>query len=343
MDATLLLEKTAAELPGFSPISLHPIEKGGSSRYFFRVSSPECSVILVQDLGEKEENKHYASLAEFLSSHGVPVPRVLARSDGEGLLWLEDLGEQDLWATRNEPWEIRCPLYESVLRGISLLHRIPSHATDVKGLHLQLAFDERLYCWEQEYFTEHCLGELFDVAVTERSALLSSDAMRGLASNLALLPRQLVHRDFQSQNILIRNGEAVFIDFQGMRPGLAQYDLASLLCDPYVTISPEECSYLLTYYRTIQSEAGIALGEEFERIFWQCAVQRLMQALGAYGFLSIHRGKPAFRAHVAPAMIRLREALAALHPDDRINDLEVLISNLKDSQGAVTDAQQRPG
>jgi aminoglycoside/choline kinase family phosphotransferase len=282
----------------------------------------------VQDLGEKEENRHYASLAEFLSSHGVPVPRVLARSDGEGLLWLEDLGEQDLWATRNEPWEIRRPLYESVLRGISVLHRIPSHATDVEGLHLQLAFDERLYCWEQEYFIEHCLGELFDVAATERSALLSSEAMKGLASDLALLPRQLVHRDFQSQNILIRNEEAVFIDFQGMRPGLPQYDLASLLCDPYVEISGEERDSLLMYYCELQAEAGTDVGENFERVFWQCAVQRLMQALGAYGFLSIHRGKPAFRAHVTPALIRLREALASLHPDDRLNDLEALVSNL---------------
>ena len=335
MNETLLLEKTAAELGGFSPISLQPIEKGGSSRYFFRVSSPERSVILVQDLGEKEENRHYASLAEFLSSHGVPVPRVLARSDGEGLLWLEDLGEQDLWATRNESWEIRRPLYESVLRGIAVLHRIPSHATDVEGLHLQLAFDERLYCWEQEYFIEHCLGELFDVAATERSALLSSEAMKGLASDLALLPRQLVHRDFQSQNILIRNGEAVFIDFQGMRPGLPQYDLASLLCDPYVEISGEERDSLLMYYCELQAEAGTDVGENFERVFWQCAVQRLMQALGAYGFLSIHRGKPAFRAHVTPALIRLREALASLHSEDRLNDLEALVSNLKVSQGLM--------
>lgn len=329
MNETTLLEKTAAELGGFSPISLQPIEKGGSSRYFFRVSSPERSVILVQDLGEKEENRHYASLAEFLSSHGVPVPRVLARSDGEGLLWLEDLGEQDLWATRNESWEIRRPLYESVLRGISVLHRIPSHATDVEGLHLQLAFDERLYCWEQEYFIEHCLGELFDVAATERSALLSSEAMKDLASDLALLPRQLVHRDFQSQNILIRNGEAVFIDFQGMRPGLPQYDLASLLCDPYVEISGEERDSLLMYYCELQAEAGTDVGENFERVFWQCAVQRLMQALGAYGFLSIHRGKPAFRAHVTPALIRLREALGSLHSDDRLEELAAVLKNLK--------------
>jgi aminoglycoside/choline kinase family phosphotransferase len=161
--------------------------------------------------------------------------------------------------------------------------------------------------------------------------LLSAEPFQRLASGLASKPRQLVHRDFQSQNILVRNGSAVFIDFQGMRPGLAQYDLASLLCDPYVTISAEERSYLLEYYRNILEESGAPVDGDFDRVFWQCAVQRLMQALGAYGFLSIHRGKPTFRAHVAPALIRLREALSNLHAEDRLNDLEILVSNLKDS------------
>jgi hypothetical protein len=333
MTEDLLLEKTAAALPGFTPEGLSPIEKGGSSRFFYRVFSgngtaPRRSAILVRDLGEKEENRHYAALAGFLSSHGVPVPKVLATSDGEGLLWLEDLGEQDLWATRNESWEVRRPLYESVLRGIVLLHRIPCGDADVRGLHLQLAFDERLYRWEQEYFVSHCLGDLFGTSREKREALLDSSRMKHLAQGLAARPRQLVHRDFQSQNILIRDGDAAFIDFQGMRPGLAQYDLASLLCDPYVVIAAAERDHLLDYYKRILSSAGIDVGGEFDRVFWQCAAQRLMQALGAYGFLSIHRGKPAFRAHVAPALIRLREALANLHPDDRLEDLEEGLKNL---------------
>lgn len=330
MNESELLRKTAAALPGFAPQSLTPIEKGGSSRYFFRVGSTDGgSAILVRDLGEKEENRHYAALAGFLSGHGVPVPKVLAVSEAEGLLWLEDLGEQDLWATRNESWDVRRPCYESVLRGISLLHRIPCGDDDVKGLHLQLAFDGKLYRWEQEYFIEHCLGGIFGMREEIRSALLGSVAMQRLAEGLAALPRQLVHRDFQSQNILIREGEAAFIDFQGMRPGLAQYDLASLLCDPYVEISERERSHLLDYYKAHLRENGSGVGAEFDRVFWQCAVQRLMQALGAYGFLSIHRDKPAFRAHVAPALTRLREALANLHPEDRLDELAALIKDLK--------------
>lgn len=329
MSPEQLLQSTATVLPAFAPTVLHPIEKGGSSRRFFRVfSGGGDSAILVQDLGEKEENRHYAALAKFLTTHGVPVPLVLAEEEKAGLLWLEDLGEQDLWATRNEPWEVRRPLYESVLRGIALLHRIPCEVAEEEGLHLQLAFDERLYRWEQEYFFNHCLGEIFGVPETLRKELMEDPAMRKLASGLAARPRQLVHRDFQSQNILIRNGAAWFIDFQGMRPGLPQYDLASLLCDPYVEISAEERSHLLNYYLTIGKEAGMPHEEEFERIFWQCAVQRLMQALGAYGFLSIHRGKAAFRAHVAPAMLRLSEVLKNLHEDDRLDGVASLVKNL---------------
>lgn len=330
MNESELLQKTTAALAGFVPESLTPIEKGGSSRFFFRVRSGSGdSAILVRDLGEKEENRHYAALAGFLSGHGVPVPKVLGASEEEGLLWLEDLGEQDLWASRNESWDVRRPHYESVLRGISLLHRIPCGDDDVKGLHLQLAFDERLYRWEQEYFVNHCLGDIFGISESVRSMFFASGAMQRLAVGLAALPRQLVHRDFQSQNILIRNGEAAFIDFQGMRPGLAQYDLASLLCDPYVEISAEERDHLLAYYKTILGKDGTEVGDEFDRVFWQCAAQRLMQALGAYGFLSIHRGKPAFRAHVAPALARLREALSHLHPDDRLDELASLIKDLK--------------
>ena len=285
-------------------------------------------MILVHDLGKKEENRHYAKLAEFLAGKDVPVPGVLAEDHSKGLLWLEDLGEEDLWASRNEPWEVRRPLYESVLRGVALLHRIPPGSSTEKGLNLQPGFDERLYRWEQEYFAEHCLGGIFGISESRRHTLLQSPAMQHLARHLAQQPSQLVHRDFQSQNIMIRDGSAWLIDFQGMRPGLPQYDLASLLCDPYVEISAVERTHLLNFYRQLLAAEGEVPDENFERLFWQAAVQRLMQALGAYGFLSLHCGKPAFRVHVKPALERLREALRQLPPNDRLDELADLVTNL---------------
>jgi len=127
-----------------------------------------------------------------------------------------------------------------------------------------------------------------------------------------------------------------------MRPGVAQYDLASLLLDPYVTLTAGERDQLLGFYHGIAGGEGISR-EEFDRVFWQCAAQRLMQALGAYGNLSLNLGKPHFRAHVAPALSNLRETLTRLHPEDRLDTLERIIKDLDDSQGSVTDAKQRPG
>jgi aminoglycoside/choline kinase family phosphotransferase len=90
----------------------------------------------------------------------------------------------------------------------------------------------------------------------------------------------LVHRDFQSQNIIIQNVQANLIDFQGMRPGMAEYDLASLFFDPYVDLSSEERSALLLYYRQKQAENGVAVDGRSDHRLQLCATQRLMQALG---------------------------------------------------------------
>ena len=256
----------------------------------------------------------------------MPVPKVLGVEHSAGLLWLEDLGSQDLWASRNEEWTIRRPLYESALRGAARLHQIP--LSEAMELHLQKAFDARLYRWEQEYFAEHCLGGIFGIPESTRTNLLENPTMLHLADQLAARPRQLIHRDFQSQNIMISGGAAVFIDFQGMRPGLAQYDLASLLCDPYVEITKEERREMLAFYQGLFCQSDQAMASGFEQVFWQCAAQRLMQALGAYGYLSIHCGKPAFRAHVVPAMRNLREVLKALHPDDQLNELDSVVAEL---------------
>jgi N-acetylmuramate 1-kinase len=322
MTSGQLLQRTVLRLPHLAGASLSPIEKGGSARRFHRVSAPGGSAVLVHDLGEREENRHYALLAGFLSARGVSVPGVLAEEGA--LLWLEDLGECDLWSFRQEPWETRRPLYESALRCVAALHAIDPDP----ALPLQPPFDAALYRWEQEYFSEHCLGGIFSLPEREWRALVGSPSLSRIARELGAMPRCLVHRDFQSQNILIRGGEAVFIDFQGMRSGLPQYDLASLLFDPYVTLSGEEREHLLGYYRAIVSPGDRS---QFDRTFWQCAVQRLLQALGAYGFLSTHRGKTAFRAHVTPALKNLRVALARLHPEDRLDELSDLIKDLKTS------------
>src|ERR1700746_1781213 len=110
----------------------------------------------------------------------------------------------------------------------------------------------------------------------------------------------------------IRNGQAYLIDFQGMRPGLAEYDLASLLYDPYVDLPESERVEVTEYYRGRALENGIAIHGYFDLKLRLCAMQRRMQALGAYGFLGLVKGPKHFLKHVAAAMQSLHRTVAEI-------------------------------
>jgi N-acetylmuramate 1-kinase len=304
----LLLHQTRMRFPAFSDakVKIAAIEKGGSDRKFYRVRfAPEQTIILVKYNLEREENRLYVQVADFLGEHKIRAPKVYFHDPNEGLIWIEDLGESDLWMQREESWIVRRALYESALDEMAKLHRLPLESAEVIRPHLAPEFSAALYLWEQNYFFENCLGRYFGLSGQQTAALASLPALRKMAEALAQLPRVLVHRDFQSQNIIIRNSQAFLIDFQGMRPGLAEYDLASLLYDPYVTLSPNEREQLLEYYWTARGAAAETSAQTFRR----CAMQRLMQALGAYGYLGLVKGSKPFLHYITPAIQSLRSLL----------------------------------
>jgi hypothetical protein len=94
-----------------------------------------------------------------------------------------------------------------------------------------------------------------------------------------------------------------------MRPGLSKYDLASLLYDPYVELTQAEREELFEIYRMYREQHGTPFRVADEEIFQLCAMQRLMQALGAYGFLGLVKGNRAFLAHIPAALASLRTVL----------------------------------
>ncbi len=310
----LLVQQTRLHFPRFgqAKVEITPIEKGGSDRRFYRVRmSPDHTLILVKYDLERAENRVYVQVAEFLAEHGIRAPKIYFHDQTEGLIWIEDLGETDLWSYRNDPWPVRRVLYESALDQIAQLHSLSAAVVDSIRGDLPAEFDAPLYLWEQQYFFENCLGRHFGIdseVVAELSAL---PVLRDVAERLGAMTRVLVHRDFQSQNIVIRNGHAHVIDFQGMRPGLWQYDVASLLYDPYVSLLPCEREELFKFYCELRelSEAQRVTDEETLRL---CAMQRLMQALGAYGYLGHVRGNKAFLEHIPSALELLRGVLAEI-------------------------------
>jgi N-acetylmuramate 1-kinase len=311
----LLLRQTRIHFPRLeeAKVRITPIEKGGSDRKFYRVRcSPEQTIILVKYNLEREENRHYVEIAEFLAVHKIRAPKIYFHDPAEGLIWIEDLGTTDLWSHRDESWMVRRAFYESALGEIVKLHCLPEGARGTIQKNLPAEFDAALYRWEQNYFFENCLGRFFGVEANQLSELVTLPSLGQIAEGLAKRPRVLVHRDFQSQNIIMRNGWAHLIDFQGMRPGLAEYDLASLLFDPYVTFSPAECEELLSDYEAKRAAAGEPVSPDSRSTFRLCGIQRLMQALGAYGFLGLVKGNKTFLEHIPAAMKSLRRLVAEI-------------------------------
>ncbi len=311
----LLLQQTRIHFPRLEEgtVKITPIEKGGSDRKFYRVCcSPEQTIILVKYNLEREENRHYVQIAEFLAEHRIRAPKIYFHDAAEGLIWIEDLGKADLWSYREESWLVRRALYESALDEIVKLHCLPGDPGRAIQKDLPAAFDAALYRWEQKYFFENCLGRYFAVEKKGLSELTTLPALHEIAESLGNRARVLVHRDFQSQNIIIRNAQAHLIDFQGMRPGLAEYDLASLLFDPYVTFSRSECEELLATYEEKREAALLPVSPQFREIFRLCGIQRLMQALGAYGFLGLVKGNKTFLNHIPAAISSLRSLVGEI-------------------------------
>lgn len=332
-----LISQTVARFPRFAeqPIAVEPLEKGGSDRKFYRVQvGGDGSLILTKYGDQRDENRYYVCIARFLHEVGVRVPEVYYHDEGEGLIWMEDLGERDLWSFRNEPWPVRRELYHRTLQQVLILHTRAhlAHAASQSAPRLQVEFDAELYRWEQNYFLEHCLGRYFKLSQDEVAEHCEQARLGEIADFLGSLPRVFVHRDFQSQNIVVKDGEACLIDFQGMRPGLVQYDLASLLYDPYVKLTTAERDELLEWYLEQWRALGGEPAEDFRQVYDLCAMQRLMQALGAYGFLGLVKQRDDFLVHIPVALASLTEVVERI---PGLEKLHALLANLQKQQAAA--------
>ncbi len=322
-----LLLLTQATLPQWPAVArCEAILKGGSDRRFFRLhfeDEARPAIILMAYTMARPDNPRFVSATTRLETLGVRVPHIYAHDEVNLLVWLEDLGSQDLHAYREEDWSKREPLYQATLEEAAKLHSVDTSALSTDDLaEMELCFDERLYEWEQQYFLNHFVHGFLERATESVDYAAAHEALHQLRHHLAALPRGLVHRDFQSQNVLIRDAAAWLIDYQGVRPGLPEYDLASLLLDPYVDLAETERDALLQWYAAHTNRDLQTLRETYHL----CAAQRLMQALGAYANLSRNLDKPHFAQHIPVAVERLL-AVCAAHP--MLEPLSVLITAQK--------------
>jgi aminoglycoside/choline kinase family phosphotransferase len=313
------IQKFLIQHLGNAYFKLEPIKKGGSDRSFFRVYLPDKTSFIFMHYGtEVEENAHWANINRFLFGLEISVPQIVAQNIRQHFILLEDLGDVDLWSQRALPWDRRRDYYFQVLTQIHRLHAYPL-AQMPAVLKLSESYGPRLYSWEHDYFLENLVGEVCKIKLPPSLLKELKMELDALCTRLQKIAPCLIHRDFQSQNIMIKNGKPVFIDFQGMREGCLLYDLGSLICDPYVTFTDEERNELINFYYDIMNPAYSR--DAFVRNFWMGSVQRLLQALGAYGFLGLKKNKPAFMHHIANGLENLLMAVDNVSGLAMLNDL----------------------
>lgn len=286
---------------GFEPneADIRKVAKGASTRAFYRFSKGGEKLVgcFYSDL--PRENFLYAPIAEFLYSCGVPVPKILYHDAHKKIIVMEDAGARDIGELQAE--EMR-GAYFAALRAAKILHTKASEKFAENPIELCPPFDADLYRWEQDYFYRECAQGVFGINIPRPD----SD-FEVLTRRLLDFPRRLLFRDFQSQNVMVSEGGDIrVIDFQGMRLGNPFYDVASLLFDPYVEkLGGEFIDEALGEYLNFLPDASFPGFAESREMLNFAGVERLLQALGAYGFLSAKKGKTEYVKYFAPAAANL--------------------------------------
>ncbi len=254
------------------------VAQGASGRTIIRA----YGVIAIVWTNERADNASFLPAARGLASLGLRVPRIISYwedGEGNGACLVDDLGKTDLLSYKREGWDVLRERYRACFQSI-----LPFYALRPEW-DLQEPFDESLYRWEQGYFAEHYLGRHCACSLEQQAEFLRQSVCIELSEDLASLPRMPIHRDLQSQNLMMKDDHAWLIDFQGMRMGRYEYDLASLIFDPYMNLSLEQRMDLLSLWEEVS-------GVQVDRmLFCACGMQRMMQVLGAFANIGYNQDK----------------------------------------------------
>ena len=334
MDVTTIT-KLYADINGIAPTKVVELPSSGSNRRYFRLSDSDGGKSLIGVLGTSvEENNAFIYMARQFAEKGLPVPEVLAVSDDRMAYIQTDLGDTLLF---NEIEKGRLTRSFSVhekdvlARTIRLLPDIQfggAEDMDFSVCYPAVEFDERSIMWDLNYF-KYCFLKATGIEFKEDKLeddfhALSDVLMESAQGNT------FMYRDFQSRNVMIRDGEPWFIDFQGGRRGPFYYDVASFLWQAKANL-PESLRHELLeeYLKSLNKYLTIS-GEEFHARLRHFVLFRTLQVLGAYGFRGYFEKKPHFMQSVPFAIANLRALLHEPYNEyPYLNELLHRLVNLK--------------
>jgi aminoglycoside/choline kinase family phosphotransferase len=281
---------------------------GGSGRQIVRLSNDRASAIGIL-YGVREENEAFLEFTKHFRSHKLPVPEIYAQDLHAGAYLEEDFGDMTLFEflSKNRTGTNVAPqVVDAYKKAVAILPRFQIEAgRDLNYGHCYPigSFDRQSIAWDLNYFKYYFL-RLAGIPFNEQA--LEND-FDGLTEFLLSAKRDyFLYRDFQSRNIMLRDGQPFFLDYQGGRKGALQYDIASLLFDAKADLSPELRQALLDHYLENLKAFTDVSREAFMRHYYAYVYVRIMQALGAYGFRGFYERKAHFLQSVPYALKNLR-------------------------------------
>ncbi len=281
---------------------------GASGRKLIRLASgPHTAIGVLYDL--REENAAFLEFSRHFRRHGLPVPEIYAEDLSHGAYLEEDLGDTTLFEflSENRDGENISPqAVEAYRKVVTVLPRFQVEAG--RDLNYDVcypiaSFDRQSIAWDLNYFKYYFLrlaGIPFNEQALENDFSRLTDFLLGAPSDYFL------YRDFQSRNIMLRDGQPFFVDYQGGRQGALQYDIASLLFDSKADLPPALRQQLLDHYLDALSRFIPLDRQAFLHHYYAYVYVRLMQALGAYGFRGFYERKLHFLQSVPYALKNLR-------------------------------------
>ena len=307
------------------------IQQQGSNRVYSRVTDEQGRSLIRVEGTNRDENRAFIYMARHFHKLGLPVPELYAVSDDEMSYTQEDLGDTLLFdAIKNGREtgtfnETERTLLERTLRALAHIQIEGARDFDWSKCFPIPAMDERSIRWDLNYF-KYCFLKGTKIEFSEPD--LEDDFDR-MVSNLTAersysetvlqqsgLPTQwsFLYRDFQSRNVMIKDGKPYFIDFQGGRKGPTQYDVASFLWQAKANIPAALREELIDAYLDELEKIEISTHQSpiTNRDSWKESLKhfvllRTLQVLGAYGYRGYFERKPHFLESIPNALINLEE------------------------------------
>jgi aminoglycoside/choline kinase family phosphotransferase len=292
------------------PSRIQPLqgELGGSGRKIIRLANDESSAVGVL-YGVREENAAFLAFSRHFRRHGLPVPEIYGEDLDHGAYLEEDLGDTSLFEflSKNRTGDNIAPeVIEAYRQVVAVLPRFQVEAgrdLDYSACYPCASFDRQSIAWDLNYFKYYFL-RLAGIPFNEQA--LEDDFIRLTEFLLNAPSDYFLYRDFQSRNIMLRNGQPFFVDYQGGRKGALQYDIASLLFDAKADLPPDLRQQLFDHYLDSLSRFIDLDREAFLRHYYAYVYVRIMQALGAYGFRGFFERRAHFLQSVPYALKNIR-------------------------------------